>query len=144
MSAAMARRYFLRGRERLLAGDREAAMREMSAALELSPSFVEARVGLSLAVCEQDPPRAAQLLRTGLSRRPCPSEARRMWLALGDVLVRGGDFLGAESAYGEAARRLEGEAARELDGRRVRLAAKTGRYAESLAILERSAHARKP
>ncbi len=132
MSATVARRYFARGREQLRAGEVEAAAQSFAAAVELAPEFAEARVGAALTVGRADPPRAAQLLRSGLRAALRPSARRLMLVALGDVLTAGGDFPGADQAYAEAAR-IPGR--HPLAARLARLHAKTGRYDESFAAL---------
>lgn len=132
MSAVVARRYFVRGRAQLGTGELEAASQSFAAAVELAPHFTEARVGAALTLARNDPPRAAQLLRTGL-RTVARAGARRLLLvALGDVLTAGGDFAGADEAYAEASS-LPGR--HPLAARLARLRAKTGRYAEALATL---------
>jgi thioredoxin-like negative regulator of GroEL len=133
VSAAVARRYFVRGREALRRGALDDAQRELEAALQLSPSFVEARVGYALTLQRTDPPRAAQSLRTGLAAARRPADRRALLCALGDVLVQSGDFPGAEAAYAEAAA-LPGATAR-LHDRLSRLRARTGRFADALSEL---------
>jgi len=140
MSAAVARRYFVRGREHLRRGEYDQAERELTSALELSPTFVEARIGYALTVCREDPPRAAQLLRTGLARTQRPSERRALLGALGDVQLAGGDFPGAEESYAEAAR-LAGPGGAKLHDRLGRLHAKTGHHAQAIAELLAAASA---
>ena len=132
MSAVVARRYFARAKEQLRAGDLDAATQSFSAAVELAPYFVEARVGAALTLARTDPPRAAQLLRTGLRGLARASQRRLVLVALGDVLTAGGDFPGADEAYAQASQ-LPGR--HPLASRLARLQAKTGRYAEALATL---------
>jgi thioredoxin-like negative regulator of GroEL len=132
VSAAVARRYFVRGRAQLGTGDLEAAAQSFAAAVELAPDFTEARVGAALTIARNDPPRAAQLLRVGLRGVTRPSPRRLLLVALGDVLTAGGDFPGADEAYAEASL-LPGR--HPLAARLARLRAKTGRYAEALATL---------
>lgn len=129
----VARRYFVRGRELLRRGQLDDAEREFAAAVDLAPSFVEARIGHALTLARSDPPRAAQSLRTGLGRSQRAPERRLLLAALGDVLVQGGDFPGAEEAYAEAAQL--GFASAKLHDRLARLRAKTGRFADSLGEL---------
>jgi thioredoxin-like negative regulator of GroEL len=136
MSAHVARRYFMRGREHMRRAEWDDAERELAAALELSPAFVEARVGYALTVARLDPPRAAQTLRHGLSRGPTRVERRKLLETLADVLIAGGDFLAAEETLAEAAR-LPGVPARQHD-RLARLHAKRARYAEAFAELLRA------
>jgi tetratricopeptide (TPR) repeat protein len=144
VSAFVARRYFVRGREHLRRGEYDEAERELAAALELSPLYVEARVGYALLVCRTDPPRAAQLLRIGVQRAQRPSERRTLLGALGDVQLAGGDFLGAEESFAEAAR-LPGQSGSNarLHDRTGRLRAKTGRFGEALAAFLSAATAEK-
>ncbi len=141
MSAAVARRYFVRGREHLRRGEYDEAERELAAAIELWPQFVEARVGYALVICRADPPRAAQVLRIGVQRAQRPTERRVLLGALGDVQLAGGDFLGAEESFSEAAR-LPGSNAR-LHDRLGRLRAKTGRFGDALAAFLSAATAEK-
>jgi tetratricopeptide (TPR) repeat protein len=131
MSAPVARRYFLRGRELLKRGEVDSACQEFGNALELVPEFVEARVGFALTLARIDPPRAAQSLRSGLGRHRRPGERRQLLCALGDVLLTSGDYPGAEAAYEEATT-LGGT---QLHDRLGRLRAKTGRFAEALQEL---------
>jgi thioredoxin-like negative regulator of GroEL len=136
MSAPIARRYFVRGKEQLRAGDLDGAAQSFAAAVELAPQFPEARVGAALTLMRSDPPRAAQLLRNGL-RATVRAEPRRLMLvALGDVLTAGGDFPGADAAYAEAAL-LPGR--HPLAARLARVHAKSGRYAEAFAALAAAA-----
>ena len=131
MSAPVARRYFVRGRELLKRGEIDSACLEFGNALELVPDFVEARVGYALTLARVDPPRAAQSLRSGLNRPNVRSGAgrRQLLCALGDVLLTSGDYPGAEAAYEEAT----ALGAANLHDRLGRLRAKTGRFAEALA-----------
>ena len=137
MSAPVARRYFLRGRELLKRGDSDSACHEFSNALELVPDFVEARVGFALTLARSDPPRAAQSLRSGLNRTTRPSQRLQLLCALGDVLLTSGDYPGAEAAYDEAT----ALGARKLHDRLGRLRAKTGRFAEAVSELLLAARA---
>jgi len=131
VSAAVARRYFVRGREKLRRGELDTACQEFGAAVELHPGFVEARVGYALTLVRTDPPRAAQALRVGLSRASRPGERGPLLCALGDVLLIGGDFLGAEAAYTEAAGLPN--APKRLPDRLARLRAKTGKFPEAIS-----------
>jgi tetratricopeptide (TPR) repeat protein len=131
MSAPVARRYFLRGRELLKRGDIDSACQEFANALELIPDFVEARVGFALTLARIDPPRAAQSLRNGLNRHQRQSQRRQLLCALGDVLLTSGDYPGAEAAYDEAITLGQ----KSLHDRLGRLRAKTGRFAEALGEL---------
>jgi hypothetical protein len=140
MSAAVARRYFVRGRDKLRRGERDAAAEEFAAAVELHAGYVEARVGWALALVHSDPPRAAQIVRQGLARAARPGERGPLLAALGDVLLTGGDFLGAEEAYAEASG-LPG-APRRLADRLARLRAKTQKFPEAFAEMLNAARAR--
>ena len=131
MSAPVARRYFLRGRELLKRGDLDSACHEFGNALELVPDFVEARVGFALTLARIDPPRAAQSLRSGLNRTARPGQRKQLLCALGDVLLTSGDYPGAEAAYEEATTL----GAAKLHDRLGRLRAKTGRFAEAIGEL---------
>jgi hypothetical protein len=140
VSAAVARRYFVRGREKLRRGELEGACQEFAAAVELHPGYVEARVGYALTLVRTDPPRAAQSLRSGLQRAARANERGPLLAALGDVLLIGGDFLGAEAAYSEAA--TLPNAPRRLPDRLARLRAKTGQYAAALSEMLVAARAK--
>ena len=132
MSAPVARRYFMRGRQQLRAGDLDGAAQSFTAAVELAPQFAEARVGAALTLVRSDPPRAAQLLRVGLRSATRASQRRMILCALGDVLTAGGDFPGADEAYAQAAQ-IPGR--NPLAARLARLRAKTGRYDDAFAAL---------
>lgn len=136
--SAVARRYFVRGRELLRRGAWDDAARELSAAIELSPTFFEARIGLALAVVRTDPPRAAQILRVGLQRAVRATERRALGDALGDVLLLAGDFPGADAAYREAAA-IPGPLSPARHDRLARLHAKAGRFTEALTELAAAA-----
>jgi thioredoxin-like negative regulator of GroEL len=134
--SAVARRYYVRAVEQLRRGDVEQAREDFRAALELAPTFTEARVAYANALARTgDAPRAGQLLRTGLGR-PGIRDRERMALqrALGDVLIAAGDYRGAEEAFFEAARAGDriGMPQVDLHDRLARLRAKTGRFAEAL------------
>jgi tetratricopeptide (TPR) repeat protein len=131
MSAPVARRYFLRGREQLRRGELDSACQEFGSAVELVPDFVEARVGFALTLARVDPPRAAQSLRNGLNRRVTRPQRRQLLCALGAVLLTSGDYPGAEAAYDEAV----GLGATGLHDRLGRLRAKTGRFADAISEL---------
>jgi thioredoxin-like negative regulator of GroEL len=132
MSAPVARRYFVRGRQQLRAGELEGAAQSFTAAVELAPQFAEARVGAALTIVRSDPPRAAQLLRAGLRSATRASQRRMLLCALGDVLTTGGDFPGADEAYSQAAQ-IPGRS--PLSARLARLRAKTGKYDDAFAAL---------
>lgn len=131
--SAVARRYFVRGRNYLRKGEFDDAQREFAAALELSPGFVEARLGYAHIVVRNDAQRAAQSLRVGLTRTTRPTERRQLLAALGDALVCTGDLGGAREAFNEAVQLPGGEVG--LHDRLSRLYAKTGQFAEALRHL---------
>jgi len=136
--SAVARRYYVRGHAALERGDIEAALEAMRAAIDLVPTFSSARCGYAIALARfGDCPRAAQTLRAGLAR-PATSVARAaMWATLGDVLTLGGDFLGAEDAFNQAAEE-PGFEARAASGL-ARVYGKLGRYSEAAQHLHRAA-----
>ena len=139
--SVVARRYYLRGREALRRSDNDEAARELDAALQLSPSFVEARIAHAIALQRSgDHPRAAQSLRSGLQRTTRAPERRPLLVALADVLLDLGDTDGAARALAEAAQ-LPG-ALPKLADRLARLHARTGRYSEALAALLDAARGR--
>lgn len=133
MSTA-ARRYFLRGRRSLELGEIEPAIEALASAIDLAPHFTDARLAYAAALGRLgDVPRAAQTLRAGLGHaRSAPARAA-LWLALGEVLTTGGDFVAADDAFGQAALH-PAYAARAAAGR-ARLLAKSGRASEAIASL---------
>ncbi|WP_428268845.1 hypothetical protein [Haliangium sp.] len=132
--SVVARRYYLRGREALGRDDLEGALDALRSALDLAPWFSSARVAYAIALARLgDCPRAAQSLRAGLGR-PASGVARAtLWATLGDVLTTGGDFLGAEDAFRQAAEQpgFEARAAAGL----ARVYGKLGRYQDAFAQL---------
>lgn len=138
--SAVARRYYERGRAALDTGDLESAQEALRAAIDLAPSFGNARVAYAVALARTgDCPRAAQLLRAGIPRASSPISAAAMYATLGDVLTLGGDFYGAEEAFQQAAQ-VPGFEARVASGL-ARVYAKLGRYADMAAQLRRAATA---
>ncbi len=127
--SVVARRYFLRGREARHRGDLAAAREAWAAAVELCPSFVEARIGLGMAIVRDDPRRAAVSLRAGLVHAPTGRRRRLLLEALGEAQLLGGDFIGADASLSEAAT-LPG-AGPELWLRIARLRARTHRFGEA-------------
>ena len=137
----VARRYYERGRQALDNGDLESAQEALRAALDLAPAFGNARVAYAVALARAgDCPRAAQVLRAGVGRALSRISAAAMYATLGDVLVLGGDFFGAEDAFREAAH-TPGFEARVASGL-ARVYAKLGRFAEMAAQLKVAAAAR--
>jgi Tfp pilus assembly protein PilF len=136
LSAAVARRYFVRGREHLRRGELDDAQREFTAAVELDNGYAEARIGLALTLVRVDPPRAQSTLRTGLNRATRPAERQALLCALADAQLVGGDFLGAEDSYNEALK-LPGTPPKIHD-RLARLRAKTGRISDALDELRQA------
>jgi tetratricopeptide (TPR) repeat protein len=136
--SSVARRYYERGRASLESGDLESAQEALRAALELAPTFGDARVAYAVAVAKAgDCPRAAQVLRAGLGRASSPISAAAMHATLGDVLTLGGDFFGAEEAF-QQARQTPGFEVRAASGL-ARVYARLARYAEMAAQLELAA-----
>ncbi len=133
--SAVARRYYVRGRAALDRADLETALEALKAAIDLVPTFSMARCAYALALARfGDCPRAAQSLRAGLARPATEVARAAMWATLGDVLLLGGDFLGAEDAFGQAAGQpgFEARAAAGL----ARAYGKLGRYQDAFAQLE--------
>jgi tetratricopeptide (TPR) repeat protein len=136
--SAVARRYFVRGRAALERGDIEGALEALKAAVDLVPTFSSARCAYAIALARfGDCPRAAQSLRAGLARPGTSVAQAAMWATLGDVLTLGGDFLGAEDAFNQAAQE-PGFEARAASGL-ARVYAKLGRYPEAVQRLHRAA-----
>jgi tetratricopeptide (TPR) repeat protein len=136
--SAVARRYYRRGRTALERNDLPTAVESLSAAIDLVPTFASARVAYAVALSRHgDHPRAAQVLRAGLARPGSKIAHASLWSTLGDVLAAGGDFLGAEDAFSQAAQ-TEGYEARVAAGM-ARVHAKLGRYPEAFAELRKVA-----
>jgi Flp pilus assembly protein TadD len=137
----VARRYYERGRQALDTGDLETAQESLRAALDLAPTFGNARVAYAVALAKAgDCPRAQTVLRAGIGRASSPISAAAMWATLGDVLTLGGDFLGAEEAFQHAAA-TPGFAARAASGL-ARVYARLGRFADMAAQLKLAATAK--
>jgi Flp pilus assembly protein TadD len=137
MSAA-ARRYYERGRAALDTGDLESAQEALRSALDLAPHFGNARVAYAVALAKAgDCPRAASVLRAGFSRASSPISLAAMHATLGDVLVMGGDFFGAEEAFNTAAQ-TPGFEARVASGL-ARVYARLGRFRDMAVQLRRAA-----
>ncbi len=146
--SAVARRYYVRALEQLRRGDVTDAREDFRAALELAPTFTEARIAYATALARTgDAPRAAQLIRTGLAR-PGLRDRERIVLqrTLGDILIAAGDYRGAEEAVFQAARIGDriGQPQVDLHDRLARLRAKTGRFAEALDELLAAARGTNP
>ena len=136
--SSVARRYYDRGRSALDNNDLETAPESLRAALDLAPSFGNARVAYAVAVAKAgDGPRAAQILRHGLGRASSRVSAAAMYATLGDVLVLSGDFFGAEEAFQNAAQ-TPGFEARVASGL-ARVYARLGRYKDMADQLKRAA-----
>jgi Flp pilus assembly protein TadD len=134
----VARRYFDRGVAALQNQDLESALEALRAAVELAPTFGNARVAYAIALAKYgDAPRGASILRAGIGRASSPISAAAMWATLGDVLTMGGDFFGAEEAFREAAKApsFEARAAAGL----ARVYAKLGRHADMATQLKLAA-----
>ncbi|MCX5747533.1 MAG: tetratricopeptide repeat protein [Proteobacteria bacterium] len=133
--SSVARRYLERGTAALKGGDLESAQESLRAALELAPNMGNARVAYAVALARAgDCPRAAQMLRAGIGRASSPVSAAAMYATLGDVLVMGGDFLGAEDAFHHALRTPNFEV-RVASGL-ARVYGKLGRFADMAAQLK--------
>jgi thioredoxin-like negative regulator of GroEL len=136
--SAQARRYYDRGKQALDVGDLETAQQQLSSALQLAPNFGNAIVAYAVALAKAgDAPRAAAVLRSGIPRASSKISAAAMYATLGDVLVLGGDFFGAEDAF-NAAGQTTGFEARVASGL-ARVHARLGRYREMAQALQRAA-----
>lgn len=136
--SAVARRYYERGTLSLAQGDLENAQEALRAALDLAPNFGDARIAYAIALAKAgDAPRAATVLRAGMGRATSSISSAAMWATLGDVLVLGGDFFGAEEAFAQVAK-VPGFEARAASGM-ARVYARTQRMAEMAAALTKAA-----
>ncbi|TMQ23340.1 MAG: hypothetical protein E6J91_00160 [Deltaproteobacteria bacterium] len=109
--SAVARRYYERGRHALEVNDLESAQEALRAALDLAPTFGNARVAYAVALARaNDCPRAATVLRAGF---------------------------GAEEAFQTAAQ-TPGFEVRAASGL-ARVYARLGRYRDMAAQLKRAA-----
>ena len=136
--SSVARRYYERGSQALQTGDLETAQESLRAALDLAPTFGNARVAYAVALAKAgDCPRAAQILRAGVARASSPISAAAMQATLGDVCVLGGDFFGAEEAFGAAAQ-VPGFEVRAASGM-ARVHARLGRFREMALALRTAA-----
>ena len=110
--------------------------------MDLVPTFLSARLGYASSLVRLgDTPRAAQVLRAGIARTTTPRGRAALFQMLGDVLIAGGDFFGAEDAYRQVV-----ELAPESPGPQAGLArvhAKLGRYGDSFTSLLAAARASK-
>ena len=140
MSATISRRYFVRAHAELARGEYEAAAESFRAAMDLFAGFLSARLSYAVALSRQgDAPRAAQVLRAGLAREERAKQRATLFLGLGDVLVQGGDFQGADDAYKQAKQLVPGLSA--ADAGLARVHARLGRYGDSFAALLAAARA---
>ena len=136
--SAVARRYYERGRSALETGDLESAQEALRAALDLAPTFGNARVAYAVALAKaNDCPRAAQVLRAGIGRASSQIAAAAIYATLGDVLTIGGAFFGAEEAF-NAAGLVAGFEARAAAGL-ARVYARLGRFPDMAAQLKKAA-----
>lgn len=134
MSATVARRYFVRAHGELARGEYEAASESFRASMDMAPAFLSARLGYAAALVRLgDTPRSAQVLRAGLARTTAERGRAALLQMLGDVLVAGGDFFGAEDAYRQVADIAPASPAPSAGLARVH--AKLGRYGDSFAAL---------
>jgi Flp pilus assembly protein TadD len=133
----VARRYFERGKAALVTGDLESAQESLRAAVDLAPGFGNARIAYGVALARAgDCPRAAQVLRSGVPRASSAKATAALWATLGDVLVLGGDFLGAEEAFRQAGA-TPGFEVRVASGL-ARVYARVGRFTEMAEQLARA------
>jgi thioredoxin-like negative regulator of GroEL len=136
--SSVARRYYERGRAALDTGDLESAQEALRAALDLAPTFGNARVAYAVALAKaNDCPRAASVLRAGLGRASSATSAAAMQATLGDVLTLGGDFYGAEEAF-RVAGQTPGFEVRVAAGL-ARVYARLGRHRDMAAQLRLAA-----
>jgi predicted Zn-dependent protease len=135
MSALIARRYYTRGCDELRRGELEDACQDLQAAIQLIPSFYEARIAYATALLRlKDPPRAVQTLRAGLHYNAAGTGRTMLLRSLGDALVISGDFLAAEEALAETTASSARDSA-DLHDRLARLRARTGRFNEAFTEL---------
>ena len=135
MSALVARRYYTRGLDELRKNEVDDALQDLQAAVQLIPSYYEARIAYASALLRiKDAPRAAQTLRAGLHYAATGPARAALLRALGDALVSAGDFLGAEQAFTEGTATSAGDSA-DLHDRLARLRARTGRFEEAFTEL---------
>jgi thioredoxin-like negative regulator of GroEL len=140
--SAQARRYYERGKQALDGGDLETAQQQLSSALQLAPNFGNAICAYAVALAKAgDCPRAASVLRSGIPRASSRISAAAMHATLGDVLVLGGDFFGAEDAFNAAAQ-TAGFEARVASGL-ARVYSRLGRYRDMAQQLQRAATTKK-
>jgi len=138
--SAQARRYYERGKAALDGGDLESAQQALASALQLAPNFGNAIVAYAVALARAgDAPRGAAVLRSGIPRASSKISSAAMYATLGDVLVLGGDFFGAEDAFNMAAQ-TPGFEARVASGL-ARVHARLGRYSDMAQALQRAASA---
>ena len=136
--SSVARRYYERGKAALDVGDLESAQEALRAALDLAPTFGNARVAYAVALAKaNDCPRAAQVLRAGIGRASSQIAAAAIYATLGDVLTLGGDFFGAEEAFNTAGL-VAGFEARAAAGL-ARVYARLGRFPDMAAQLKKAA-----
>ena len=136
--SAQARRYYERGKQALDTGDLETAQQQLASALQLAPTFGNATCAYAVALAKAgDCPRAASVLRSGIPRASSRVSAAAMYATLGDVLVLGGDFFGAEDAFNTAAQ-TPGFEARVASGL-ARVYSRLGRYRDMAQQLARAA-----
>jgi Flp pilus assembly protein TadD len=134
MSATIARRYFVRAHAELGRGEFEASAESFRAAMDMAPTFLSARLGYASALVRLgDTPRAGQVLRAGVARTTSERGRAALLQMLGDVLIAGGDFFGAEDAYRQVAELAPQSGAPSAGLARVH--AKLGRYGDAFGAL---------
>ena len=120
---------------------RHQALQRLASALQLAPNFGSASCAYAVALAKAgDCPRAAAVLRSAIPRATSRVSAAALSATLGDVLVLGGDFFGAEDAFGVAAQ-TPGFEARVAAGL-ARVYARLGRYRDMAQQLRRAASAK--
>lgn len=135
MSAHIARRYYVRGLDELRRGELDDAVQDLQGAIQLFPTFFEARIAYATALLRlKDPPRATQILRAGLHYHGPGAARAALCRALGDALVSAGDFPAAEQAFAES-RASNAQDSADLHDRVARLRARTGRFDEAFTEL---------
>jgi Flp pilus assembly protein TadD len=136
--SSQARRYYERGKQALDTGDLETAQQQLASALQLAPNFGNALCAYAVALAKAgDCPRAAQALRGGIPRASSAISAAAMYCTLGDVLVLGGDFFGAEDAFNRASSTPGFEA--RIEAGLARVYARQSRFKDMANALRRAA-----
>lgn len=134
----VARRYYARGVQAIASNELTIAVEQLQAAVDLAPTFGDARIAFAVALAKfGDPPRAGNVLRAGLGRSTSPVATAAMWATLGDVLTLSGDFFGAEAAFRQAGEHPD-FGVRAASGL-ARVYAKLGRFPDAITQFRRAA-----